>query len=867
MEEIKILKIDDVSYECKSLIEFTSLINILFKLSEKQKYIENKLDLINNRVDEKENRLNNLEIQVTGESKSEDLKIVKSLNDLPSITNQKFVPKNENYDYSSQEIQIQTPNVKTDMKSVAKSEAKSDFKSDTKSDLKIDDKNELKTELKNEIKYELKNEIKNEVKSVEKSEEKDETNEEFSGNMNPDMIKNLFKRIKDNEKKISELTKKSFEHNTIDKNIKNNNDLININIKKIEKLEKLTSEIEKKFADFKSDYENIKVKVEDFNIYDLLKGDGATGGNIDIAKSLIMTLEQKVFKKFSLYDERYKAYDKDIFKIKEETKNNSSIVDGMKHLTEKNNQQLKDLSKNYEEFTIQNKEKMNYLENELNNLKKDGIINDENKPLNDIITKKLKDTEKNLINIMQNEINNKEMNYQKKESEKSSKEDQDTTKNYNKRFNDIETRIKQILEEIDVKVIKERLQNLENDIMKKMTKAEGIDLKNKILGLEEEIKDESLKIETLQQQWDKMRSDIVQLVKKIEYLNSEYAKMSFKKMTLNVEKSELSIDLLKYLEKTEYVNNKHEVNNKFEKVRLAIENLGQNLENILSTLSHTVNEKELVNYQGVLKNTLDELKLSLTKKFADKIETNKTLKYLETQIKSVMEISNKKIEGADNWLLAKKPLNNYLCASCENVIRGELDKKTDYIPWNKYPSREDKTYRMGHGFSRMLQMVNDDIMKSTNTDNINSNLFLNTNVNNNNNFNISNSNNNKDTQRDDEINSPSHNISSNIANVKLPKVKNKNLNLNAPHSLNSLEINLHREKNKDENQRIITSPYEDHSQSTSNINKPQIMKIYKINKNTVQQSSSINSELQHFGVQTLSMSKKKDDSSENNNKK
>ena len=334
MEEIKILKIDDVSYECKSLIEFTSLINILFKLSEKQKYIENKLDLINNRVDEKENRLNNLEIQVMGESKSEDLKIVKSLNDLPSITNQKFVPKNENYDYSSQEIQIQTPNVKTDMKSVAKSEAKSDFKSDTKSDLKIDDKKELKTELKNEIKYELKNEIKNEVKSVEKSEEKDETNEEFSGNMNPDMIKNLFKRIKDNEKKISELTKKSFEHNTIDKNIKNNNDLININIKKIEKLEKLTSEIEKKFADFKSDYENIKVKVEDFNIYDLLKGDGATGGNIDIAKSLIMTLEQKVFKKFSLYDERYKAYDKDIFKIKEETKNNSSIVDGMKHLTD-----------------------------------------------------------------------------------------------------------------------------------------------------------------------------------------------------------------------------------------------------------------------------------------------------------------------------------------------------------------------------------------------------------------------------------------------------------------------------------------------------------------------------------------------------
>ena len=79
---------------------------------------------------------------------------------------------------------------------------------------------------------------------------------------------------------------------------------------------------------------------------------------------------------------------------------------------------------------------------------------------------------------------------------------------------------------------------------------------------------------------------------------------------------------------------------------------------------------------------------------------------------------------ADNWLLAKKPLNNYLCASCESVIKGELDKRSNFIAWNKYPSRDEKNYRMGHGFSKMLQLVNDDIMRNTTNDSINYNGLL-----------------------------------------------------------------------------------------------------------------------------------------------
>ena len=105
MDNLKSLEIDDISYECKSIIEFTSLIKILFKLAEKQKNIENKLGLINNRIDEKENRINNLEIQVTGESKSEDRKIIKSFQtSTPVISSKKYSPQKEKLENSSNEI-------------------------------------------------------------------------------------------------------------------------------------------------------------------------------------------------------------------------------------------------------------------------------------------------------------------------------------------------------------------------------------------------------------------------------------------------------------------------------------------------------------------------------------------------------------------------------------------------------------------------------------------------------------------------------------------------------------------------------------------------------------------------------------------
>ena len=111
---------------------------------------------------------------------------------------------------------------------------------------------------------------------------------------------------------------------------------------------------------------------------------------------------------------------------------------------------------------------------------------------------------------------------------------------------------------------------------------------------------------------------------------------------------------------------------------------------------------------------------------------------------------------------AQKPLNNYVSATYESIIRGQLDKRSEYIPWNRYPNRDGKSYLMGHWFSSMLQMINEDkkkMLKLKEKDSMND----------------------LDKSRSDSEQNFVINDS-----IKLPKLKNKHINLGKIKNNNSL---------------------------------------------------------------------------------
>ena len=178
------------------------------------------------------------------------------------------------------------------------------------------------------------------------------------------------------------------------------------------------------------------------------------------------------------------------------------------------------------------------------------------------------------------------------------------------------------------------------------------------------------------------------------------------------ETPKINIDFSQYVSKTDFDKHKKENDEEFKKIWEEIEKLKKLIDQLFNILKTKANLSDLEDLKNMLLGKIDELALGCIKKFADKNETTNNFRYLEDQIKKILDMLSKKdsINEADNWLLAKKPLGGYSCAACESNIPDLRDDSHKFIPWNKMPLRDpgDKLYRMGNGFSKMLQMLNFD---------------------------------------------------------------------------------------------------------------------------------------------------------------
>jgi hypothetical protein len=212
----------------------------------------------------------------------------------------------------------------------------------------------------------------------------------------------------------------------------------------------------------------------------------------------------------------------------------------------------------------------------------------------------------------------------------------------------------------------------------------------------------------------KMIDELNWLRKKVENLTSNFLTLKNADESMNTSSiikppMQMALDNSKYVEVTTFQDYKLHMNKELESINLAIKELRNLIDEILAQLKNKVGDKELRSLEEYLLTRIEELKSACNKKFADKNETAKNFKYLDQQIKQIIEVYIKKADKGDNWLLAKKPVNGFSCASCEAYI-GDLQDNTQYVPWNKYPMRDpnDKLYRIGNGFSKMLQMINVD---------------------------------------------------------------------------------------------------------------------------------------------------------------
>ena len=150
-----------------------------------------------------------------------------------------------------------------------------------------------------------------------------------------------------------------------------------------------------------------------------------------------------------------------------------------------------------------------------------------------------------------------------------------------------------------------------------------------------------------------------------------------------------------------------------EKIKKDIDNYKQFREEMIETLKKSASIQDLKNLETYLEDLLDEFKGKMFKLCPRKSEINKVLKNMEFQLKNIYELFSRKEEKSENWMLAKKPLGGFACASCENYI-GDLKENDEKVFWNQFPEFTSNLKdlnnlninRIGNGFSRILNLVN-----------------------------------------------------------------------------------------------------------------------------------------------------------------
>lgn len=574
-------------------------------------------------------------------------------------------------------------------------------------------------------------------------------------------INELYEKDKEKQEKIDQIQREVLDIKSMNLfNLKEKTDVLQ---EKVQYQEENNLENTKIINKFQKEIENLKVKLDEVNIFESFKMTSSNSNDPsgDISKYFVLIegLKKSVFQKFEYTDGKIETIQEGLNRVKLDlgiySKKNENLLsdsiemkDKIYELDRNSNENKGNISKilvqisnlsneisnstlgrqgksiknedfeeeNRKEEEIQElKNRITSLEDELTSFKNTMLPNSNKKSYknmasSDSLGHSLSDKRQsnfNLVNVNKDEKNvsnsnliNPSLASQLKnkitELEKNIRiltlKDKEKEEMFNKK-------LKTIIENISSKVSMDDFYKL-NDMISNINSQLEV-IKERLSGIDEKT----------------ILGEIAWIKKKIEILSSgqqEIRNVLSKSSGLNINTSDLQNDGMnngKYVDLTVFNDFvKLEYGKEIGLVKDGIKDIYKRLEDFMLSLKTKADSKEMKLLEDGLLTKIDDLRLGCLRKYADKQETSKNLKYLDISIKQINENILKKMEKGDNWLLAKKPIGGNSCASCEAFI-GELHENKEYIPWNKLRDSAEKMYRIGNGFSKMLQMVNIDERK------------------------------------------------------------------------------------------------------------------------------------------------------------
>ena len=532
-----------------------------------------------------------------------------------------------------------------------------------------------------------------------------------------ELISKMAKQIKDNKRQILDLEKR-FKKELLMKTESNKQECRQIINKFNKENQSKLDELNDKFnqmMDLKDKLENqmeeCVSKCSTIDVFNMFKDSG--DGTVDAAKVMVRALEEKVFKKIEFIDSRAKKDQSNNIELKNNTDNLLKQIGNMK-------KEMQNLNENIDK----NKEDMDNIKNDFDEYKND--VNDfikNNSGLKKEI-EKLKNREKNIkdsIDEIQEKIKELKDNNNNIQDQGSNDllklgfgnkgVDEEVIQilekkvgDLRKKMNDLENTLK--LKIKDLEEMQYESKNMKAILDKKITREDLKELYNLHLNDLDEINDIKDNVNVTFDDIRKIKERQTDIFQKLENLNRNIALLQSIQKNGTISPAVINFD--KYVEQDKLTNTVKPILASLDKIYKEIASLERNQSEIES-YSKTLSKTERVNkLEDDINAKISELKVIFGKKFVEKGELSKSIKQLELQIKS-LEFENKKSD-AETWLMAKQPVGCFNCASCEANIKN-VNPPNEYLPWNKYP-QQDKIYRMGKGFSHMLQMMTSEFVKS-----------------------------------------------------------------------------------------------------------------------------------------------------------